>query len=444
MERLRDLDESGLLARIFPLYADALPRPWGSVPVGPGDDAAVVGAPAGTVVATTDSMVRVRDWRDEWSSGHDVGVKVAAQNVADVAAMGAEPTGLLVSLVADPETAVAWAEDLARGIASVAREAGAPVVGGDLSSGPPGVVVVTVTALGDLRGRAPVLRSGAQVGDVVAVCGSLGRSGGGLALLLAGHVPEAGAGLVRHHLAPRPPWESGPIAADAGATALVDVSDGLVTDVGRVARASAVGVDLDGAVLRRALRRGGADGSARVGGGTAAGARRGRGALARRLLPGGHRPRGARRRAVGRHRPGPRGTGRGRGRGHRGRRRARRPRVGPLLPPPGVGSGDAGPGSGRAAGVGSGCGRRVVLPGWRRSCAAGSAAGRGPRRSPPPGTGNDPHEGTTRAGTTPPGTGNDCARERPDRDDPRSPRTRGTGGLHEGGRPFRVRQALSA
>ncbi len=250
MERLRDLDESGLLARIFPVYADAVPRPWGSVPVGPGDDAAVVGAPGGTVVATTDSMVRVRDWRDEWSSGHDVGVKVAAQNVADVAAMGAEPTGLLVSLVADPETAVSWAEDLARGIASVAREAGAPVVGGDLSSGPPGVVVVTVTALGDLRGRAPVLRSGAHVGDVVAVCGSLGRSGGGLALLLAGDVPEAGAGLVRHHLAPRPPWESGPVAADAGATALVDVSDGLVTDVGRVARASGVGVDLDGAVLR--------------------------------------------------------------------------------------------------------------------------------------------------------------------------------------------------
>ncbi len=249
MERLRDLDESGLLARILPLYADASPRSGGSVPVGAGDDAAVVGAPGGTVVVTTDSMVRVRDWRDEWSSGHDVGVKVAAQNIADVAAMGAEPTGLLVALVADPETEVAWAEDLARGIAAVAREAGAPVVGGDLSSGPAGVVVVTVTALGDLGGRAPVLRSGAHPGDVVAVCGSLGRSGGGLALLLDGQVPDAGAGLVRHHLAPRPPWEAGPVAADAGATALVDVSDGLVTDLGRVARASGVGVDLDGAVL---------------------------------------------------------------------------------------------------------------------------------------------------------------------------------------------------
>ena len=295
MERLRDLDESGLLARIFPLYAAPLPRPWGSVPVGPGDDAAVVGAPAGAVVATTDSMVRVRDWRDEWSSGHDVGVKVAAQNVADVAAMGAEPTGLLVSLVADPETAVAWADDLARGIAAVAREAGAPVVGGDLSSGPPGVVVVTVTALGDLRGRARCCAPGRGRGTSSPCAARWGAPVAGLALLLAGRVPEAGAGLVRHHLAPRPPWESGPVAADAGATALVDVSDGLVTDLGRVARASGVGVDLDGAVLRERFAAGPLDRALGSERGAAPGARRRRGALARRLLPGGHRPRGARR-----------------------------------------------------------------------------------------------------------------------------------------------------
>ncbi|MBM6400474.1 thiamine-phosphate kinase [Phycicoccus sonneratiae] len=249
MERLRDLDESALLARLFPLYEDAVPRSPQAVPVGPGDDAAVLAAPGGSVVATTDGMVRGRDWRDEWSSGHDVGVKVTVQNLADVAAMGAVPTGLLVSLVADPDTEVSWALDLARGIAATAADAGAPVVGGDLSSGPAGVVVVTVTALGDLRGRRPVLRSGARAGDVVAVCGSLGRSGGGLVRLLAGALPGADE-LVRAHLAPRPPWESGPVASDAGASALVDVSDGLVTDLGRVARASGVAVDLDGRVLR--------------------------------------------------------------------------------------------------------------------------------------------------------------------------------------------------
>ncbi|WP_392542637.1 thiamine-phosphate kinase [Oryzobacter telluris] len=262
--RLREVSEGELLARVFPVYARASAPSWGSVPVGPGDDAAVVGAPSGTVVATTDSMVRVRDWRDEWSSAHDVGVKVATQNLADVAAMGASPTALLVSLVADPELDVGWAVDLARGIASVAEAASAPVVGGDLSSGPPGVVVVTVTALGDLRGRPPVLRSGALVGDVVAVCGSLGLSGGGLALYLAGEADPDRSGpgvalderglavraLMRHHRAPVAPWWAGPEAAQAGAHALVDVSDGLVTDLGRVAAASGVAVDLDGAVLR--------------------------------------------------------------------------------------------------------------------------------------------------------------------------------------------------
>ena len=162
------------------------------VPVGPGDDAAVVAAPSGSVVASVDAMVRGSDWRDEWSGAHDVGVKVTAQNLADIAAMGAVPTGLLVSLAADPETGVEWAVDLARGIAALASDAGVPVVGGDLSSAPAGVVVVSVTALGDLQGRAPVLRSGARVGDVVAVCGSLGRSGGGLALYLSGEdVPES-------------------------------------------------------------------------------------------------------------------------------------------------------------------------------------------------------------------------------------------------------------
>jgi thiamine-monophosphate kinase len=258
--RLRDVSEGELLARVFPVYAGTRLPVWGSVPVGPGDDAAVVGTPGGSVVATTDSMVRGLDWRDEWSSAHDVGVKLAAQNLADVAAMGAVPTALLVSLVADPDVEVAWAVDLAHGISSLAEQAGAPVVGGDLSSAPAGVVVVSVTALGDLRGLAPVLRSGARPGDVVAVCGTLGRSGGGLALYRRGEtdpgpdVPGERAmavrALMRHHRAPVPPWRAGPRAAAAGAHALVDVSDGLVTDLGRVAAASGVRVDLDGSVLR--------------------------------------------------------------------------------------------------------------------------------------------------------------------------------------------------
>jgi len=217
-------------------------------------------------------MIHGPDFRLAWSTPFDLGWKAAASNLADVAAMGAVPTALLVSLVADPDLDVEWAVDLARGIASLAEQAGAPVVGGDLSSAPPGVVVVSVTALGDLRGLAPVLRSGARPGDVVAVCGTLGWSGGGLALYERGEpdpdrvlAPDAGApvgtpslderslavrALMRHHRAPLPPWRAGPRAAAAGAHALIDVSDGLVTDLGRVAEASGVRVDLDGAVLR--------------------------------------------------------------------------------------------------------------------------------------------------------------------------------------------------
>ena len=260
-ERLQDLSEEELLSRLFPLFGGTSgPAP---VVVGPGDDAAVLGAPSGAVVLTTDSMVRGRDWRDDWSSALEVGHKVVAQNVADVAAMGAAPTGLLVALAADPATEVEWALGLAEGIAQAARDAGAPVLGGDLSSASEGSIIVGITAVGDLQGRRAVRRDGAQPGDVVAVRGTLGRSGGGLELLLAGRGRTSGdepAGadpldqavelLCRaHRRTEEVPWWAGAEAADSGATAMIDVSDGLVRDLGRVARASGVRVDLDEAGL---------------------------------------------------------------------------------------------------------------------------------------------------------------------------------------------------
>lgn len=258
--RLRDLSEGELLERLFPIFAGTPGA--AEVLLGPGDDAAVLAAPSGGVVLTTDSMVRGRDWRDDWSSAREVGRKVVAQNVADIAAMGATPTGLLVALAADPATEVGWALDLAAGIAEVAREAGAPVVGGDLSSAADGSVLVAITATGDLGGRPPVRRDGAGPGDVVAVCGGLGRSGGGLQLLLQGRGRTSDDGepsgdleraihdlCLVHRTAGRPPWEQGPLAARAGATSMIDISDGLVRDLGRVASASGLRVELSGAAL---------------------------------------------------------------------------------------------------------------------------------------------------------------------------------------------------
>jgi thiamine-monophosphate kinase len=240
---LADVGEDGLLSMIFPL----LPSGPGVI-LGPGDDAALLSAPGGAVLATTDAMVRGRDWVDEWSTGADVGAKTVAQNVADIAAMGGVPSGLLVTLVADPQTSLAWVRDFTAGLAQAARRAGVPVLGGDLSSAPEGVLVVSVTALGTCEGRRPVCRSGAQVGDVLAVCGSLGHSAAGLLLLQRGEsglAPE----LVSYHRRPLPPFEQGPVAARAGATAMLDISDGLGRDAGRIARASGVRIELDEVLL---------------------------------------------------------------------------------------------------------------------------------------------------------------------------------------------------
>ena len=245
---LADVSEGSLLAEIFPFF-----RPSRHLVVGPGDDAAVLTA-AGPVVATTDSMVRGRDWLDEWSTAADVAAKVLTQNLADVAAMGGVTTSVLVALVADPALPVEWAVGLARALGEGAERAGVAVAGGDLSSAPTGTVVVSLTALGDLRGLQPVLRSGARPGDTVAVCGTLGRSAAGLELLRSGTDPRTPPDGIRgacvaHHLRPVAPLEAGPQAARAGATAMLDLSDGLLRDGSRVAAASGVRLDLDAAAL---------------------------------------------------------------------------------------------------------------------------------------------------------------------------------------------------
>jgi thiamine-monophosphate kinase len=249
-----DLGEFGLIAAIQAL----LPAGGGDI-VGPGDDAAVVRAPDGRVVATMDLLVEGRHFRRDWSGPFDIGCKAAAQNLADVAAMGASPTALLVGFATPGDLAVAWAEDLVRGIAEECALAGAHVAGGDVSGAD--MVMLAITALGDLAGREPVTRGGARPGDQVAVAGQLGRSAAGLALLEAGRAgggppgrpatAEAGAlaGLVASHRRPRPPYPCGPEAATIGATSMIDVSDGLLADLNHVAEASGVLIAIETARL---------------------------------------------------------------------------------------------------------------------------------------------------------------------------------------------------
>lgn len=219
--------------------------------VGPGDDAAVLRAPDGRVVVTTDLLIEGRHFRRDWSSGYDIGRKAAAQNLADVAAMGAVPTGIVVGLGAPADTGLDWLDALTDGFRDECAEAGASVVGGDMSRSD--IVVLGVTAFGDLGGRAPVTRSGARPGDVVAVTGRLGHAAAGLALLEAGRADDPGGpwrpALVDAHRRPRPPYRRGPEAAGLGATAMIDVSDGLVQDLGHIAEASRVAIAIDPAAL---------------------------------------------------------------------------------------------------------------------------------------------------------------------------------------------------
>lgn len=260
--RVGDLAEGDILRAILARIGSS------AALVGPGDDAAVIAAPDTRLVATVDTLVHGPDFRLAWSSGFDLGWKAAAVNLADVAAMGARPTALLVALAMPDDTRLSFVEQLADGLRAACAELapGCGVDGGDLTVSD--TLTIAVTALGSLDGRAPVLRSGAQPGDSVAIAGESGVAAHGLALLFERFVDETGAPTaltgvtlaqklrtteeelaVVRQLRPRPPISMGALAAVRGATAMMDVSDGLALDATRMAEASAVTIDIASAWL---------------------------------------------------------------------------------------------------------------------------------------------------------------------------------------------------
>lgn len=207
--------------------------------IGPGDDAAEVVAPGGSLLISSDLLVENRHFRRDWSSAHDIGRKAAAANLSDINAMGGTPTALTISLGLPGSLEVAWVAELADGIAAECAEVGAEVAGGDITAADQ--IVIGVTAVGTAD-RA-VRRDTGAPGDVVAVAGDLGLAGAGFAALSRGFRSPRTA--VDAHRVPHPPYTAGPQAAAAGATAMIDVSDGLLADLGHVARASAIVIDLD-------------------------------------------------------------------------------------------------------------------------------------------------------------------------------------------------------
>jgi thiamine-monophosphate kinase len=234
-ETVASVGEFGLIRRV----SDGRPQPATTL-LGPGDDAAVVSAPDGRVVATTDVLVEGVHFRLDWSTPEQVGRKAAAVNLSDIAAMGAVPTALLVGFGCPADTPATVVDEISAGMWAEASKAGAGIVGGDMVTSD--MLVVSITALGDLEGREPVTRAGAMVGDVLAVAGRLGWSAAGLAVLGRGF--RSPVTVVGAHRTPEPPYSAGPQAARAGATAMMDISDGLLADLGHIAEASNVAIDV--------------------------------------------------------------------------------------------------------------------------------------------------------------------------------------------------------
>jgi thiamine-monophosphate kinase len=194
----------------------------------------------GRVVASTDMLVENRHFRRDWSTAEDVGHKAAARGFSDITAMGALPTSLLVAVALPADLPLNWVDGLLTGLREECGQVEAAIIGGDVTAGD--LVTITVTALGDLAGRAPVTLDGASVGDIVALCGRTGWAAAGFAVLGRGF--RSPVQVVAAHRRPEPPYYEGPNAAALGASAMTDISDGLVADLGHIAEASGVRIDL--------------------------------------------------------------------------------------------------------------------------------------------------------------------------------------------------------
>jgi len=225
MKTVGELGEAGLLKLIEERFVCGAPH----VDQGIGDDAAVLKEAVGRSILSADMLVEGVDFDFAWASWSDVGHKAAAVNLSDIAAMGAQPRGLLLSLGLRPSDLLSDVEQLVGTFAAFGAGLGAPLLGGDLSS-TDGPLVVSVTAVGEASANEVMYRYRGREGERILVTGDLGAAAAGLLKLFEG-APSEGP-LVRRQLRPEPRVEIGKMVAKSGlVSSCADISDGLGADV---------------------------------------------------------------------------------------------------------------------------------------------------------------------------------------------------------------------
>ena len=248
---VRDLGEFELIDRLAAVIATANERRIAQIGErgfrmlrAIGDDAAAWHAPSGTRVLTTDTMVERVHFDLRYTNWRDLGWKCLATNISDIAAMGCVPTWATVTLGLRPDLSVIGLEELYKGMMELTAECGGAIVGGDIVKSPVFFISVALEGAATSGSSNPLLlRDDATPGDLIAVTGHLGSSGGGLRLLLSGadaHTDPAAAHLKRAHNRPMPRVQAGVSLARQGVRCAMDISDGLVDDLGKLCRASGV------------------------------------------------------------------------------------------------------------------------------------------------------------------------------------------------------------
>ncbi len=242
---LRALGEFGLIERIRARVGVTHP----ATILGIGDDAAVIETPpSGQALVTTDAYLEGIHFRLDLAAPEEIGAKAATGAISDIAAMGGRPTHLFLAFGAPPETAVETVDAILDGLLAAATRHRAHLAGGDTIASPERILIA-LTAIGAAAGAAPITRAGARAGDRLLVTGALGGSLAGLALLLEAPEraadPAFAAALLRHRAPAARVAEAALLATRFHPTAMIDVSDGLASEIAHLAAASGVGFRVD-------------------------------------------------------------------------------------------------------------------------------------------------------------------------------------------------------